>query len=146
MEDEIGPSPTGAMTREPEVEGMVQDVADEVPMGAKAEVEVDRDLEEADATPVPVPPDLAPTVDHAAPHPEPDAEAAAPAPQQGWREVEAPEPNGDADVGPPVDEGSSEEDLSEVAGNGDRSNGEAEEVTASGAGKRRRRLFRRGGS
>jgi chromosome partitioning protein len=145
-EERVQPGSAGAVTPEPEVQSTRRDVEDGTSVSADPEVEVDRDLQEVDAAPAPTAPDVEPTLDHAAPHPEPDTEAGAPTTQQGWREVEVPEPNGDADVGPAMDEGSSGEDLSEVAGNGDHSNGEAEEATASGGGKRRRRLFRRGGS
>jgi chromosome partitioning protein len=56
------------------------------------------------------------------------------------------EANGDGDIGDPVEGASRHDDPSDVAGNGDRSEAQAEEPAASGTGKRRRRFFRRGGS
>jgi hypothetical protein len=118
------------------------EAADVPPTVVDAEVEVERDLEEAAGDRAPE----ASMPEPATPHPEPDAEVASPAPELVWGEVEGPEPNGDADMSPAVQDDSRHQDLSQAAGNGDRSNDEAEESTSSGGGKRRRRLFRRGGS
>jgi chromosome partitioning protein len=127
---------------EPEVVATPAEAADVPPTVVHAEVEVERDLEEAAgdrALEASMP-------ESALPHPEPDAEVASPAPELAWGEVEGPEPNGDADMIPAVQDDSRHQDLSQAVGNGDRSNDEAEESTSSGGGKRRRRLFRRGGS
>jgi chromosome partitioning protein len=131
-------------TPEPEVETPVAEPAAEPAAEpvevTDAEVEVQPHLED-----VPEHPER-PAVESqpAAPQAEPEADAPGPEPEPAWREIEAPEPNGEADMAPVVEEGSRHEEVAEVAGNGDGSK-EAEE-TASAGGKRRRRLFRRGGS
>jgi hypothetical protein len=145
QEEEPEPWVAEDAVRGPEVEPGPADVMDEASAGADAEVEVERDLEESEKDRELVSADPEPTLDPAPPRPEPDDEASAPAPEPTEREIEAQESNGGADVGPAAEEGS-REDLSEVAGNGDRSKDEAEQTTASGGGKRLKRLFRRGGS
>jgi chromosome partitioning protein len=136
----------GPDVREPEVEAAPAEAADETPPDADAEVEVEPDLEEPQGESEPLASEFEAAGDPGPPHREPEAQAAAPEPEQPWREIEAPEPNGDADMSPGVEEGSRQDGLSEVAGNGDRSQDEAQGSTASGGGKRLRRLFRRGGS
>jgi chromosome partitioning protein len=148
-EEEPEPRVVEAPVLGPEVEPETADVMDEPSLGAEAEVEVERYLEESEGESEKerelVASDPEPALDPPPPHPEPDAEAAAPAPEPPQSEVEASESNGGADVAPAAEEGS-REDLSEVAGNGDRSKDEAEQATASGGGRRLKRLFRRGGS
>jgi chromosome partitioning protein len=148
-EEEPEPRVAEAPVFGPEVEPETADVMDEPSLGAEAEVEVERYLEESDGESEKerelVASDPEPALDPPPPHPEPDAEAAAPTPEPPQSESEASESNGGADIAPTAEEGS-REDLSEVAGNGDRSKDETEQATASGGGKRLKRLFRRGGS
>ena len=131
---------------EPEVEAAPVEVAEGPPPNADAEVEVEPDLDEPEGVPALLTSKPEPARDPAPPHPEPEPEAAAPEPERSWSEIEAREPNGNADMGPGVEGGSRPGELSEVGGNGDRSQDEAGGSTASGGGKRLRRLFRRGGS
>jgi chromosome partitioning protein len=144
--EEKEPQPEVRDFREPKVESTPADVADEASTDAEAEVEVEPDLEEPEGKSAPSASQPEPDRDPLPPHPEPEAEAAAPEAEPTWREIEAPEPNGDADMTPGVEEGSRRDERLEVAGNGDRSQDEAEGSTASGGGKRLRRLFRRGES
>jgi chromosome partitioning protein len=145
-EEEPGDGVVRPAMREPEVEAAPAEIADEASPNADAQVEVEPDLEEPEGEPAPLAPQPQPARDPAPSHPEPEAETASPEPEPAWPEIEAPEPNGDAEMSPGVEEGSRPDERSEVAGNGDRSQDEAERSTASGGGKRRRRLFRRGGS
>ena len=142
--EESEPEPDRAVAElpEPEVEASQAVGEAEASPSAQAELEVDGDLEVAvgDPAPAPLEPDASPA------HPEPDAEAPAPIPETEWREIEAAESNGDVDMAPAVQEASTREERMDVADNGDRSKDEAEGSAASGSGKRRRRLFRRGGS
>jgi chromosome partitioning protein len=146
--EEEGPDSelVGPDVREPEVEAAPAEVANEVPPNADAEVEVEPDLEEPDGEPTPLASEPEPARDPASPYPEPEAQAAAPEPEPPWREIEASGPNGDAEMNQGVEEGSRGDELSEVTGNGDHSQDEAEGSTEPGGGKRLRRLFRRGGS
>ena len=146
--DDEGPEPEGAVTpvRELEVEPGIPELVNGTAAGTDAEVEVERDLEESEPEAATASPNPEPSLDPAPPHPPLDAEAAAPAREPAWREIEAPERNGDADIAPDVEDGSGPQDMAEVAGNGDHTKDEAEQATASGEGKRLRRLFRRGGS
>ena len=132
--------------REPEVEPGTTELVDGTSAGTDAEVEVELDLEESEPEAASAAPDPEPALYPPPPHPALDAEAAAPALEPAWRGIEAPERNGDAEIGPDVEDGSRHEDMAEVAGNGERTKDEAEQATASGEGKRLRRLFRRGGS
>jgi hypothetical protein len=146
-EEENQPAVAATPVREPEVEPGTPDLVDAASAGTDAEVEVERDLEESELEAAVAAPDPESALDLAPPHPTIDAEAAAPALEPAWRGIEAPERNGDADIGPDVEDGSRhEEDTAGLAGNGDRTTDEAEQATASGEGKRLRRLFRRGGS
>jgi chromosome partitioning protein len=144
-QEEPVPRVAEGAVRGPEVEPEPADVMDEASAGADPETEVEPDLEESEKERYLVASDPQPALDPPPPHPEPDAEAAVPAPEPARREVEASESNGGADVGPAAEE-ASREDLSVVAGNGDRSKDEAEQAQASSGGKRLKRLFRRGGS
>jgi len=146
--DDEGPEPEGTVTpvRELEVEPGVPELVNGTAAGTDAEVEVKRDLEESETEAATAEPNPEPSIDPAPPHPSLDDEAIAPASEPAWREIEAPERNGDADIAPDVEDGSGPQDMAEVAGNGDRTKDEAEQATASGEGKRLRRLFRRGGS
>jgi chromosome partitioning protein len=145
-EEPSEPEAAQAEVREPEVEDAPSQATEPHPAAGEAEVEVEPDLEEPPGEPIASGSPAEPTLDPPQPHPEPDTQAAAPEPEAAWGEVEAPEPNGDAEMVAGVQEGSTQDELSEVAGNGDRSKDEVEGTTASGGGKRRRRLFRRGGS
>jgi chromosome partitioning protein len=145
------PEPRAASAPRPlvspdDVEAAAADVSDEAPTVAEAEVEVEPDLEEPEGKPATSASPPEPDRDPSPPHPEREAEAAAPQPEPTRPEIEAPEPNGDADMSPAVEEGSRRDERLEVAGNGDRSQDEAEGSAASGGGKRLRRLFRRGES
>jgi chromosome partitioning protein len=130
--------------RELEAEAAPADVAEEAPTDAEAEVEVQPDLEGPEGESARSASQPEPHRAPSPPHPEPEAEAAAPEPEPTRREIEAPKPNGDSDMSRGVEEGSRRDERLEVAGNGDRSQDEAEGSTASGGGKRLRRLFRRG--
>jgi chromosome partitioning protein len=138
--------PDAAGGPEPEVEEAAPPIAEKGAPIAEAEIEVERNLDNAATDPAPVAPKPETALDPSPSDPGPQAETSARASSPAWGSVESPEPNGDLDMAPGVQEGSRHEELTEVADNGDRSNDEAEEATAGGGAKRRRRLFRRGGS
>ena len=131
---------------EPQVETASPVLADPVEPVETPEAEPEPDMEGTDAAGPPPGTAPEPAGADAGLQADPNAQATAAEPEPARPEVSAPEPNGDSDLTGSVEQSSSHDDRSGVAGNGDRSEPEAEESAASGSGRRRRRFFRRGGS